>query len=42
MFAPLWPLRQPGSRSAERVTYYRSEVIIATIAIWLRDLQDTP
>ncbi|THA59710.1 hypothetical protein E6P78_28920 [Streptomyces sp. A0958] len=28
---------------ATRVTYYRSEIIIAAIVLWLRaDLQDTP
>ena len=31
-----------ATRYAKRVAYYRTEVVIATIVIWLRNLQDTP
>ncbi|MFD7428297.1 hypothetical protein ACFV6Z_14750, partial [Streptomyces sp. NPDC059818] len=35
--------RAIATRHAKRVTYYRSEIIIAAIVLWLRaDLQDTP
>jgi hypothetical protein len=34
--------RTLATRCAKRVANYRTEVVIATIAIWLRDLQDTP
>lgn len=27
--------------AAKRAAYYRTEVVIATIALWLRDSQDT-
>jgi transposase len=41
-FGRLKQFRGLATRFAKRVAYYRTEVIIATIAIWLRDLQDTP
>jgi transposase len=41
-FARLKQFRGLATRYAKRVAYYRSEVVIATIAIWLRDSQDTP
>ena len=41
-FARLKQFRSLATRYAKRVAYYRSEVVIATIAIWLRDLQDRP
>ena len=41
-FGRLKQFRGLATRYAKRVAYYRSEVVIATIAIWLRDLQDTP
>jgi transposase len=41
-FGRLKQFRGLATRFAKRVAYYRTEVIIATIAIWLRDLQDRP
>jgi transposase len=41
-FGRLKQFRGLATRFAKRVAYYRAEVVIATIAIWLRDLQDTP
>jgi transposase len=41
-FTRLKQFRGHATRYAKRVAYYRSEVVIATIAIWLRDSQDTP
>jgi transposase len=41
-FNKLKQFRGLATRFAKRVAYYRAEVVIATIAIWLRDLQDTP
>lgn len=40
-FGRLKQFRGLATRYAKRVAYYRAEVVIATIAIWLRDLQDT-
>ena len=35
--------RDLATRCAKRVAYYRSEIVIAAIVLWLRaDLQDTP
>jgi hypothetical protein len=34
--------RSLATRYAKRVAYYRSQLVITTIALWLRDLQDTP
>jgi transposase len=39
-FGRLKQFRGLATRYAKRVAYYRTEVVIATIAIWLRDLQD--
>ena len=41
-FARLKQFRGLATRYAKRVAYYRAEVVIATIALWLRDSQDTP
>ena len=42
-FNRLKQFRALATRYAKRVAYYRSEIIIATIVLWLRaDLQDTP
>jgi transposase len=41
-FARLKQFRALATRYAKRVAYYRAQVVIATIALWLRDLQDTP
>ena len=41
-FGRLKQFRGLATRYAKRVAYYRSEVVIATIAIWFRDLQDRP
>lgn len=41
-FGRLKQFRGLATRFAKRVAYYRAEVVIATIALWLRDLQDTP
>jgi transposase len=41
-FGRLKQFRGLATRFAKRVAYYRAEVVIATIAIWLRDLQDSP
>jgi transposase len=41
-FARLKQFRGLATRYAKRVAYDRSEVVIAIIAIWLRDLQDRP
>jgi transposase len=41
-FGRLKQFRGLATRYAKRVAYYRAEVVIATIALWLRDLQDTP
>lgn len=41
-FNRLKQFRDLATRYAKRVAYYRSEIIIATIVLWLRaDLQDT-
>jgi transposase len=39
-FGRLKQFRGLATRYAKRLAYYRTEVVIATIAIWLRDLQD--
>jgi transposase len=37
------PFRDLATRYAKRAAYYRAEIIIASIVLWLRtDLQDTP
>ena len=42
-FNRLKQFRALATRYAKRVAYYRSEIIIASIVLWLRaDLQDTP
>jgi transposase len=42
-FARLKQFRALATRYAKRVAYYRSEIIIAAIVLWLRaDLQDKP
>lgn len=43
-FNRLKQFRALATRYAKRVAYYRSEIIIAAIMLWLRaaDLQDTP
>lgn len=42
-FNRLKQFRALATRYAKRVAYYRSEIIIAAIILWLRaDLQDTP
>jgi len=42
-FNRLKQFRALATRYAKRVAYYRSEIIIAAILLWLRaDLQDTP
>jgi transposase len=41
-FNRLKQFRGLATRYAKRLAYYRAEVIIAAIALWLRDLQDTP
>jgi transposase len=42
-FNQLKQFRALATRYAKRAAYYRSEIIIATIVLWLRaDLQDTP
>jgi transposase len=42
-FNRLKQFRALATRYAKRVAYYRSEIIIAAIVLWLRaDLQDTP
>jgi transposase len=41
-FGRLKQFRGLATRYAKRAAYYRSEVVIATIALWLRDSQDTP
>ena len=42
-FNRLKQFRALATRYAKRVAYYRSEIVIATIVLWLRtDLQDTP
>jgi transposase len=41
-FNRLKQFRALATRYAKRVAYYRSEIIIAAIVLWLRaDLQDT-
>jgi len=40
-FNRLKQFRGLATRYAKRAAYYRTEIVIATIAIWLRDLQDT-
>jgi transposase len=39
-FNRLKQFRGLATRYAKRVAYYRAEVVIATIVLWLRDLQD--
>jgi transposase len=41
-FNRLKQFRGLATRYAKRLAYYRSEVVIAAIALWLRDSQDTP
>jgi transposase len=42
-FNRLKQFRDLATRYAKRVAYYRSEIVIAAIVLWLRaDLQDTP
>jgi transposase len=41
-FNRLKQFRGLATRYAKRVAYYRAEVVIATIALWLRDSQDRP
>ena len=42
-FNRLKQFRALATRYAKRVAYYRSEIVIAAIMLWLRaDLQDTP
>jgi transposase len=41
-FSRLKQFRGLATRYAKRVAYYRAEVVIATIALWLRDSPDTP
>jgi transposase len=42
-FNRLKQFRALATRYAKRVAYYRSEIVIAAIVLWLRaDLQDTP
>jgi transposase len=41
-FGRLKQFRGLPTRFDKRVAYYRAEIVIATIAIWLRDLQDRP
>jgi transposase len=41
-FNRLKQFRGLATRYAKRAAYYRSEVVIATIALWLRDSPDTP
>jgi transposase len=40
-FSRLKQFRGLATRYAKRVAYYRAEVVIATIALWLRDSPDT-
>jgi transposase len=42
-FNRLKQARDLATRYAKRVAYYRSEIVIGAIVLWLRaDLQDTP
>lgn len=41
-FNRLKQFRGLATRYAKRVAYYRAEVVIAAIVLWLRDSQDTP
>jgi transposase len=41
-FNRLKQFRDLATRYAKRVAYYRSELVIATIVLWLRHSQDTP
>ena len=41
-FGRLKQFRALATRYAKRVAYYRAQVVIAALALWLRDLQDTP
>ena len=42
-FNRLKQFRDLATRYAKRAAYYRSELIIASLVLWLRtDLQDTP
>ena len=41
-FARLKQFRALATRYAKRVAYYRAQIVIATTALWLRHLQDTP
>lgn len=41
-FNRLKQFRGLATRYAKRLAYYRAEVVIATIALWLRDSQDRP
>jgi transposase len=41
-FGRLTQFRGLATRYAKRLAYYRAEVVIATISLWLRDSQDTP
>lgn len=40
-FGRLKQFRGLATRYAKRAAYYRTELVIATIALWLRDSQDT-
>lgn len=42
LLRPAQQFRALATRYAKRVAYYRSQLVIATIALWLRDLQGTP
>lgn len=41
-FGRLKQFRGLATRYAKRVAYYRSQIVIAALALWLRHLQDTP
>ena len=41
-FNRLKQFRDLATRYAKRVAYYRSELVIAAMILWLRDSQDTP
>jgi hypothetical protein len=34
--------RTPGTRFTKRAAYYRTELTLAAIILWLRDSPDTP
>lgn len=41
-FNRLKQFRDLATRYAKRLAYWRAELVIATIVLWLRDSQDTP